>query len=157
MKKFLSIALLLLVALVVFAACANREEENGNGNGDTVATTTTAPAGEGDEPVAAPPSATAHSQGVTDTTIRVGNTAPVSGALAGVGGPFVAGMEAYFAIVNEAGGVNGRIIEFVHHDDGFDAPTGMAMTEQLIHDDRVFALVGHFGTPTISATLPMIF
>ena len=52
--------------------------------------------------------------------------------------------------------MHGRQIEFVHHDDGFDAATGLAFTERLIHDDRVFALVGHFGTPTISATLDMI-
>jgi ABC-type branched-subunit amino acid transport system substrate-binding protein len=73
-----------------------------------------------------------------------------------VGGPFNAGLRAYFHMVNEAGGVHGRRIEFVHHDDGFDPVTGLAFTEQLIHDDRVFAIVGHFGTPTIGATLDLL-
>ncbi|MDR2167088.1 MAG: ABC transporter substrate-binding protein [Clostridiales bacterium] len=95
-------------------------------------------------------------QGVTDDAIYIGNTAAVSGALAGVGVPFVEGMRSYLAIVNAAGGVHGREIRFVHHDDTFDAPTGLAFTESLIHDDQVFAIVGHFGTPTIGATLPML-
>jgi len=97
-----------------------------------------------------------HSQGVTDDTIYVGNTAAVSGAAAGVGIPFIEGMQAYFYRVNNAGGVHGRNIEFVHHDDGFEAVTGMAYTEALIHDDEVFAIVGHFGTPTVGATLDML-
>jgi len=97
-----------------------------------------------------------HSQGVTDDTIYVGNTAAVSGHFAPIGVPFNDGMMAYFARVNNAGGVNGRRIEFVHHDDGFDAVTGLAYTEALIHDDNVFAIVGHFGTPTVGATLEML-
>jgi len=95
-------------------------------------------------------------QGVTDDVIRVGNTAATSGGFASVGIPFNAGLEAYFHRVNSQGGVHGRRIEFVHHDDGFDPILGLASTEALIHDDRVFALVGHFGTPTIGATLDLI-
>lgn len=92
-------------------------------------------------------------QGVTDTTVTVGNTAPESGALAFVGAPFNDGMRAYFQMINDAGGVNGRTIEFVNRDDGFDPAVGQANTEELIWDDEVFALVGHFGTPTVSQTL----
>ena len=160
MKKFLSLALLLILALVVFAACRSTDEEETT---TTQVTTTTAGEqnGNGDENITDDgvivTGFSAHSQGVTDTTITVGNTAATSGGFATVGVPFNAGMQAYFDIVNAAGGINGRTIQFIHHDDGFDAPTGIAMTEQLIHDDRVFALVGHFGTPTVGATLPMIF
>jgi ABC-type branched-subunit amino acid transport system substrate-binding protein len=95
----------------------------------------------------------APSQGVTDETVTVGNTAPVSGALAFVGLPFNQGIQAYFDMVNEAGGVAGRTIEFINEDDGFDGATGLTYTEQLVEDDQVFALVGHFGTPTVSASL----
>ncbi len=93
------------------------------------------------------------SQGVTETTITVGNTAPVSGALAFVGEPFNNGILAYFAMINDNGGIAGRTIELINHDDGFDGATGLTYTEQLIEDDKVFALVGHFGTPTVSASL----
>jgi len=96
------------------------------------------------------------SQGITDTTVRVGNAAAVSGPFAAIGGPFNDGMRAYFHQINESGGIHGRTIEFVHHDDGFDPVSGLAFTEQLIFDDRIFAIVGHFGTPTIGATLDLL-
>lgn len=96
------------------------------------------------------------SQGVTEKTIKVGNAAATSGAFAGVGVPFNAGIEAYINGVNDAGGINGRTIEFVHYDDEFDPVKGKAATEKLINEDKVFALVGHFGTPTIGATLDLI-
>lgn len=95
-------------------------------------------------------------QGVTDTTIKVGNTAATSGAFAMVGVPFNAGIQAYFKQVNDAGGIGGRVIEFVHYDDEFDPVKGKAFTEQLINDDKVFAIVGHFGTPTIGATVDLL-
>ncbi|MCL2364796.1 MAG: ABC transporter substrate-binding protein [Defluviitaleaceae bacterium] len=95
-------------------------------------------------------------QGITDTTITVGNTAATSGAFAMVGVPFNDGIRAYFHRVNEAGGIHGRELRFVHHDDGFDAVNGLAFTEALIHDDGVFAIVGHFGSPTIGATLGLL-
>ncbi|MFW5865333.1 MAG: ABC transporter substrate-binding protein, partial [Candidatus Izemoplasmataceae bacterium] len=92
-------------------------------------------------------------QGVTDSTVTVGNTAATSGDLAFVGEPFNQALEAYFDMVNEDGGVNGRTIEFKHYDDGFDAAQGLAYTQTLVEDDEVFALVGHFGTPTVGNTL----
>ncbi len=95
-------------------------------------------------------------QGVTDTTIKVGNAAATSGAFAAVGVPFNAGIEAYFKTVNDAGGIGGRKLQFVHYDDEFDPVKGKAFTERLINDDKVFALVGHFGTPTIGATLDVL-
>jgi len=97
-----------------------------------------------------------YAQGVTDTTITVGNTAAVSGALAVVGVPFNDAIMAYFKMINDAGGIDGRMIEFVTYDDGFDGATGAALTEKLAEEDKVFALVGHFGTPTVSATVDYI-
>ena len=91
-------------------------------------------------------------QGVTDTTVLVGNSAATSGGLAFVGLPFVAGIEAYFAMVNANGGVNGRRIEFIHYDDQFNGATGLTYAERLVEDDEIFAFVGHFGTPIIGAT-----
>lgn len=91
-------------------------------------------------------------QGVTDDTVKVGNSAATSGALAFVGLPFVAGIEAYFDMVNEDGGVAGRQIEFVHYDDEFNGATGLTYAEKLVEDDEIFAFVGHFGTPIIGAT-----
>ncbi len=92
-------------------------------------------------------------QGITDDTIYVGNTAVTTGDFGFVGQPFVAGMEAYFAMVNRDGGILGRNIELIHESDGFDADQGSTLTQRLVEEDEVFAMVGHFGTPTVVATL----
>lgn len=95
-------------------------------------------------------------QGVTDTTIKIGNTAATTGALAAVGIPFNVGLQAVLEEVNDAGGIDGREIEFLHYDDEFNAAKGLQYTETLVEDDEVFALVGHFGTPTVGATIDYI-
>ena len=91
-------------------------------------------------------------QGVTEDSVLVGNTAATSGALAAVGVPFNQGIEAYFSMVNDAGGVAGRTIEWIHYDDEFDGAQGLTYSQRLVEDDQIFAFVGHFGTPTVAAT-----
>lgn len=92
-------------------------------------------------------------QGVTDDKIIIANSAATSGAYAGVGLPFLAGIQGYLDMVNEAGGIDGRKIEFVHTDDEFDPVKGKAALESFVEDQKVFAIVGHFGTPVVGATL----
>ncbi len=96
---------------------------------------------------------TEQAQGVTDTEVIVGNSAAISGAFAPVGVPFNAGIEAYFKMINDEGGVNGRKITFKHQDDEFDPVKGKAILSNLIEDEKVFAIVGHFGTPVVGATI----
>ncbi len=93
-----------------------------------------------------------HAQGITDTEILVGNTAVTTGDFGFVGAPFVAGMEAYFTMVNNDGGILGRDVRLIHYSDGFDADQGGTYTQRLVEEDEVFAMVGHFGTPTVAAT-----
>ncbi len=95
-------------------------------------------------------------QGVTATSIKVGNTAATSGYFATVGIPFNDAIKAVFKQINDAGGIDGRLLEFVTYDDGFDAAQGLTYTNKLIDEDKVFALVGHFGTPTVGATIDLI-
>ncbi len=92
-------------------------------------------------------------QGVSDDKIIVGNSAATSGAYAPVGVPFNAGIEAYFKMINDGGGVNGKKIEFKHIDDEFDPVKGKAALSTLVEDEEIFALVGHFGTPVVGATI----
>lgn len=92
-------------------------------------------------------------QGVTEEAVLVGNSAATSGGFAAVGVPFNQGIEAYFRMVNEAGGIAGRQIEFIHYDDEFNAAQGLTYAQRLVEDDQIFAFVGHFGTPTVGATL----
>lgn len=102
----------------------------------------------------APPAGTI--QGVTDTEILVGNTAATTGTFATVGVPFNAGLEAALKAYNDAGGFDGRTVRLLHYDDGFDAAQGQTYTKTLVEDDKVFALVGHFGTNTVGATLDYV-
>lgn len=92
-------------------------------------------------------------QGVTDTTITIANSAATSGAYAAVGLPFLAGIQGYLDMVNSEGGIDGRQIQFLHTDDEFDPVKGLAALEKFVEDDKVFAIVGHFGTPVVGATL----
>lgn len=158
MKKLLSVLLALALCLSM-AACGLTNEP--------AATPAPAPA---DTPAEAPAETPAEApaeagdgyapfvdvQGVDDTTILVGNTAATTGAFATVGVPFNAGMEAAFKEYNDAGGFGGRSIKLVHYDDGFDAAQGLTYTKTLVETDKVFAIVGHFGTNTVGATLDYI-
>ncbi|MCD4827216.1 MAG: ABC transporter substrate-binding protein [Acholeplasmataceae bacterium] len=89
--------------------------------------------------------------GITDTEIIIGNTAATSGVFAGVGVPFNLAMQVVFDDYNATH--EGRDIVFKHYDDGFDGAQGLAYTKKLVEEDNVFALVGHFGTNTVNATM----
>jgi len=95
-------------------------------------------------------------QGVSDNKILVGNTAATSGAFASVGLPFNSGINAVFDAYNLAGGFNGKMLELKHYDDGFDGAVGLTYTQKLVEEDKVFALVGHFGTNTVGSTVDYI-
>ena len=94
--------------------------------------------------------------------IHVGNTAATTGAFATVGVPFNYAQEAYFwYFTNHMGGykdADGNLytIELKHYDDGFDGTKGKTYTQKLVEEDKVFALVGHFGTNTVGATVEYI-
>lgn len=90
-------------------------------------------------------------QGISDEFILVGNTAASSGDYSNVGIPFNLAMQVVFDEYNAAN--DGPDIKLVHYDDGFDGPTGLALTRKLVEEDKVFALVGHFGTETVNSTM----
>lgn len=95
-------------------------------------------------------------QGITEDKIYIGNTAPTTGAFASVGTPFNIGLNAALKVFNDKGGFNGKTVELINYDDGFNAEQGLTYTKKLVEEDKVFALVGHFGTPTVGATVDYI-
>lgn len=92
-------------------------------------------------------------QGITDEHIIVGNTAATSGGFASVGIPFNLAMQVVFDEYNSARTEGERTIEFKHYDDNFDGEQGLTYTKKLVEEDKVFALVGHFGTNTVEYTM----
>lgn len=98
--------------------------------------------------------AAAHAEtGVTNDTILIGQSVPLSGQAAQLGQQMNRGAKLYFNAVNAAGGVNGRKIELKVLDDFYEPDATARNTKTLIDDTKVFALFGYVGTPTSLAAL----
>jgi len=83
--------------------------------------------------------------GVTDTEIKIGNTMPYSGPGSAYGA--IAKMHAaYFKMVNEKGGVNGRRINYLSYDDALSPPKTVEQTRKLVEQDQVLAVFNSVGT-----------
>ncbi|WFU21556.1 ABC transporter substrate-binding protein [Bradyrhizobium sp. CB1717] len=85
--------------------------------------------------------------GVSDTEIRIGQTAPYSGPLSSLS-RFGRIEAAYLNMINAAGGINGRKVTLVSLDDAFSPTKTVQQTRKLVEDDNVLAIVGSIGTPT---------
>ena len=94
-------------------------------------------------------------EGVTPTTITIGQSAALSGPASELGSEMRTGALAYFNYVNQRGGVNGRKIVLKTLDDGYEADRAAANTKKLLDEERVFLLFGYVGTPTSNASLPI--
>ena len=94
-------------------------------------------------------------QGVTPTTIVIGQSAATSGPASELGTEMRAGALAYFNQVNARGGVNGRKIELRTLDDGYEPDRSLANTRRFLETDQAFALFGYVGTPTTIAAMPV--
>src|SRR6478736_5025498 len=88
----------------------------------------------------------AREQGVTDTEIRIGNLMPYSGNLE-VFGAIGKAEAAYFELINERGGINGRKVRFISYDDKSSPAAALDLTRRLIEEDNVLLMFGSFGTP----------
>ncbi|MDR1807971.1 MAG: ABC transporter substrate-binding protein [Propionibacteriaceae bacterium] len=149
MKKTISAALAAtLLPLALLAGCSGGSDSGSGSNSSAAAA--------GDSTTAEAPPAVENAQGVTDTQILIANSAATSGTYAPVGVPFLAGLQAYLDMVNAAGGVDGREIKFLHTDDEFDPAKGSAALTEFVEDEKVFAIVGHFGTPVVAATVEQL-
>jgi ABC-type branched-subunit amino acid transport system substrate-binding protein len=88
--------------------------------------------------------------GASDTEIKIGNVEAYSGPASAYG---VIGKteEAYFKMINDQGGINGRKINFISYDDGYSPPKTVEQTRKLIESDEVFLVFNALGTPTQTA------
>jgi len=94
--------------------------------------------------------------GVSDTAVRMGQSAAFSGASASLGIELWRGAHAYFSEVNEQGGIHGRKIEVITIDDAYDGDRALANTIRLASQENIFGLFGYVGTPTIVRALPAL-
>jgi branched-chain amino acid transport system substrate-binding protein len=88
--------------------------------------------------------------GASDTEIKIGNVEAYSGPASAYG---VIGKteEAYFKMINDAGGINGRKINWISYDDGYSPPKTVEQVRKLIESDEVFLIFNALGTPTQNA------
>jgi branched-chain amino acid transport system substrate-binding protein len=92
----------------------------------------------------------AYDVGASDTEIKIGQTMPYSGPLSSYA--TIGKIEAaYFRMINESGGVNGRKITFLSEDDGYSPPKTVERIRKLVESDEVLATFNTMGTPTNSA------
>jgi len=88
--------------------------------------------------------------GATDTEIKIGNIMPYSGPASAYG---VIGKTeaAYFKMINDSGGINGRKINFISYDDGYSPPKTVEQARKLVESDEVLFIFNSLGTPPNSA------
>ena len=93
-------------------------------------------------------------QGVTDSEIVVGCSNSFSGPLAYTGEQATKfGVDLYFKVVNEGGGILGRRVRTVYYDDGYKPQEAVANTKKLVEQDKIFAVIAPQGTAPVAATL----
>ena len=92
----------------------------------------------------------AQTPGVTATELKIGNTAAYSGPASAYG--IIAKTEAaYFKMINDQGGVGGRMINFVSLDDGYSPPKTVDQVRRLVEEDQVAFMFATIGTPSNTA------
>jgi len=92
-------------------------------------------------------------KGVTQDKILLGQSVALTGAAAQLGIQMRNGIKAYLDEVNASGGINGRKLELITLDDGYEPARTVPNTKKLV--DEVFALIGYVGTPTSVPAIPI--
>ncbi len=93
--------------------------------------------------------------GLSKTTVTLGQSVAMTGPAAVLALPFAQGARLYFERVNAAGGIHGRKIELITADDAGNPETTLANTKKLL-DQRVFSLFGYYGSPQVTAVNPLL-
>ena len=97
------------------------------------------------------------SQGVTKDEIVLGSIQDLSGPIAGFGKQIRQGMQQRVDEANELGGINGRKITLKFEDSGYDPKKAVLAAQKLVNQDKIFAMLGHIGTATNMAAMPVQF
>jgi ABC-type branched-subunit amino acid transport system substrate-binding protein len=94
--------------------------------------------------------------GISDNEIVIGSSLALGGHAGYLGTQMIQGALSYLSDINQQGGVHGRHIRLVAMDDGYNPAQCLYNTQQLILEEKVFALFCYVGTPTTVRIIPLI-
>jgi branched-chain amino acid transport system substrate-binding protein len=140
-------ALLMLfaaVAMVFAAACGGDDDDDSGKTPESSGTTAAGQTPTGQDDVKK------YDTGASDTEIKIGGTYPFSGSLAAYG-TIGKAIEAYFKMVNEQGGINGRKITFITKDDAYSPDKTVQAVRELVEQEKVLFIFNTLGTPPTTA------
>lgn len=141
-----------MFTLALAAGCGSSKSDSGASN-------TTAAGQSGTTAAGTPTSKAADNSnvpGITDTKIKLGTTLPITGTAATAGKGLRDGIKLAVDEVNAAGGINGRQIDLTVLDDGFDVNKLVNNVQQLVNEEKVYALVSPAGSQAIPGTYDFI-
>ncbi len=145
----------LAVSSLALFGCAAEDEATST----TAAVATTAASDDSSATTAAADTTVADecelAQGVTDTEIKFGTSQPLSGNAASIGTQHLDAQEAFVEMINDAGGIHGRMLTLESQDDGFDPQKAVTNAQFLMEQEKVFAIWGNVGSAPSSAVLPL--
>lgn len=95
--------------------------------------------------------------GISATEIVVGSHQDLSGPIKGWGVPVSNGLKMATEEINAAGGINGRKIKLIVEDSGYDPKRAVLASQKLIEKDKIFAMIGPMGSPTVLAAQDILF
>ncbi|MBS1159680.1 MAG: transporter permease [Proteobacteria bacterium] len=95
--------------------------------------------------------------GITDTSITLGMSAPLTGPNGAYGLDMRQTIQNYFEQINKSGGINGRRLDLTALDDGYETERTIANTKTLINDKHVFALLAYYGSSPTTEAMNSVF
>jgi branched-chain amino acid transport system substrate-binding protein len=146
MKRILAASVALLI--LALAGCGGSGSQGSSSQQQQAAT----PAPATSAPATPAPAAKKDVPGVTDTEIVIGTWMPITGP-ASAWGVIGRTYEAYFKMVNEQGGINGRKVRIILEDDSYSPAKTVPLVKKMVEQDKVFAIMGGLGTPSGAAVM----
>jgi branched-chain amino acid transport system substrate-binding protein len=96
-------------------------------------------------------------QGISDAEIVIGTHQDLSGPIKVWGVPVLNGMKQAVEEVNAKGGIHGRKLRLVAEDNAYDTKKAVLVTQKMVERDKVFAMIGPMGSPTVIAAQDLLF
>ena len=92
-----------------------------------------------------------------ERTLYIGSSLPMTGIIKSWGDSVNSGVNSYFKYANENNLIKNKNIEFLVYDDKYEPELTLENTNKLIYQDKIFALFGYVGTPTVKRVLPILY